>query len=485
MITIDIKKLGEGSFTDRTDQIESVQVVQGTTKEATTGSLSVTYTPSREYFPSGEDEVEIYDGAEKIFGGFIVRISKTRQRDGSVIYTCDLKNKVHRLDYELVNISLEEISAHDAIVEIVDTFSGPGITYANVEDDPLAEITSITFNNILPSEAIQMIADQFGKEWYVDVDGDIHFFSKLTEEAPFDLTDDGGKYIFDSLEIEEDYTQIKNSMIVEAGDELSTIPESDEITVVGDAKTFPLSRQYASGLTATVNGVAITIGAANLDSYDDYDALYDFNAQALYFDPSGTVVADGDIIVVTGNYYFPIAVRYNDGGSISLYGRREFLIQDKSIKSRTDAIARAQAELLAYANPVKIGSFETNESGLRAGMRISIVSALRGMNEEFVIQRLTGSMETPTKFIWKAEVVSVKSFELIDLLAQIIKGNRKETPVGAVITTAERFTRGIKVGRVINTYLNDPPIWVAGPYIPSSLADRHRVAFTDRSALTT
>ena len=482
MITINVKKLGEEEFTNRTDQIEGVSLTQGTTKEATTGSLSVTYFGAR-YKPTGEDEVEIYDGELKIFGGFIVRVNKTLNRAGAIVYECDLKNKVHRLDYKLVNVSIEDMTAHDAVLQIVEDYSGPGITTANVENDTGAIITSLFFSNIPPSEAIQQIADLFGKEWYVDTEGDIHFFSKFSEEAPFSLTDTNGKYIFDSLDLTDDYTQIKNSVLVEAGDELSVTEETDEITVVGDAKNFPLSRKY-TGLTVTVNGTPVTVGTANIHTFDSFDSLYDFNSQSISFNPSGPLT-DGDVVLVSGKYYFPIAVRYNDSASIALYGRREFALQERSIKTRADAVSRAKAELSAYASPITEGTFETNETGLRAGQRIFISSARREISSEFVIQRLTISIDTPTKFLYRAELVSVKTFELIDLLAQIIKGNRTAQSAGTVISNAERLIRKIIVQREFITYVNDPPIWVAGPYYPTDLSDRNRPMFTNRGSKIT
>jgi hypothetical protein len=483
MISILIKKLGEGSFTDRTDYIEDFDIVQGTTKEASTGSIIVKQFGSR-YVPGGEDEIQIFDGATKIFGGYVVRVSKTRTRAGVMAYSCDLKNKVHALDRKLVNKRYTSMTARNIILDIVSLYSGAGITTVNVENDLGAVIDSIYFSNIPPSEAIQNIADIFGKEWYVDPDGDIHFYSKLTELAPFGLDDTTGNYVFDSLHLEDDYTQIKNSILVQAGDELSTSQASDTITVTAGQKSFPLTRRYNS-LSVTVNGVAKTVGIANIDTFTTHDFLYDFNAQSLSVDPLGSVVATGNVIVATGYYYFPIAVRYNDSASIAVYGRREATVDDKSIKTRADAISRAQAELAAYANPITTGSFETNTSGLRAGMRIAINSPLRGVNAEFVIQRVNITLETPTLFLYKVELVSIKSFELIDLLAQIIKGRRVEQAEGTVIANAERLTRDIAVTRTWLTYFNSKPTWVTGYYAPTSLADRKRPMFADRGALTT
>lgn len=478
MITIQVKKIGEGGFTDRTSAIRDYTLQLGTTKEASTGRLYIDAYGSK-YVPDGEDEVIFYDGAEKIFSGYIVRVSQTVQQGPVVLYECDLKNKVHALDYLLVNKSYTNETAHDIILDIVDLFSGPGITTDNVEDSAADVITSIGFNNIPVSDAIQQIADLFGKEWYVDEEGDIHFFSKLSENALFGITDTNGKAIFESIEISKDYTQIRNSILVEGGEELSEVEETDTFLGDGTTHTFSLSRKYTD-ITVLVDGVEQDVGVANIDTFATVDVLYDFALRSLQFNPASPP-ADGLEIEVSGKYYFPILVRFRNSASIAIYGERQYFIQDNTIKSRADAINRASAEMSAYARSVNEGSFETYEAGLKPGQKITINSTLRGLNESFVIQRVSGVFHTPAKMKWKVELVSVKSYELIDLLAEIIRGRRKDSPANAVIGVAERVDREIGVEREILTYFNNPPIWVAGPYTPPSISDRHRVAFTDRT----
>ena len=480
MITIQIKKIGEVGFTDRTDQIRTYDLALGTTKEASTGRIYVDAYGSK-YVPDGEDEVVFYDGEEKIFSGYIVRITQSVQQGPVILYECDLKNKVHSLDYLLANTSYENETAHDVILDLVDKFSGPGITTDNVEDNAADVITSIGFNNIPVSDAIQQIADLFGKEWYIDEEGDIHFFSKLSENALFGITDTNGKAIFESIEIVKDFTQIRNSILVEGGEELSAAEEEDKFLGDGTTYTFTLSRKY-SDISVSLDGSPLTVGIANIDTFATKDVLYDFSLRSLQFDPS-SAPGDGLEIVVSGKYYFPILVRFRNSSSINTYGERQFFIQDNTIKSRSDAINRASAELTAYARSVKEGSFTTYEAGLKPGQKITINSTLRGINESFVIQRVSGTYHTPEKMMWKVELVSVKSYELIDLLAEIIRGRRKESNPNAVIGVAERVDRELGVERTIITYTNSAPIWVAGPWIPVSLADRRRVAFCDRTCL--
>lgn len=495
MIQVLIKKATDPDFVDRTDQLKDLTITQGATKEASVASLAVHWYTGK-YKPEGDDEVKIYDGASQIFGGFVVRVSQTIEQGPVVIYNCDLKNYIYRLDHKLVNSTYTNETAHDIIEDIVATFSGPGITTTNVEDDASAEVAEITFNNVQPSEAIQQLADIFNKEWYVDPTGDIHFFSKFAESAPFGLDDTSGKYVFESLEVVEDFTQIKNSILIEGGKELSTTTETDKFIGDGNQYTFILSREYTN-LTITVNGVAKTVGIQNIDDYTSKDVLYDFNTRSITFNPASPPAASA-VILASGNYYFPITVRFREVISISKYGERQFLIQDRSIASRTDAVARASAEIQAYSSSVSEGSFITHESGLAAGQKINIQSDIRGISKQFIIQRLTGRLITPEIFEWKAEIVSTKTYELIDLLAQIVKSRRVDVEANAVVQTAERanlkhavdrtilvrtpvsIDRTILAVREVRVYYNDPPIWVAAPYVPTSLDDRKRKAYADR-----
>jgi len=479
-VAIKIKKASDPDFVDRTDQIADFSLTLGTTKEASTATLSIQHFADK-YAPDGEDLVQIFDGATKVFAGAIARIVQQAQQGPVIVYDCDLKDLSYFLDSKLVNVAYTGDTAHDIILDIVENFAGEGFTTDHIEDDASDTIDSITFDNVAVSDAIQQIADLFGKDWYVDVDQDIHFFSKFSEVAPFSITDTNGKADFESIKITKDFTQIRNSILVEAGNELSTAEEYDTFVGDGSQNNFALSRQY-SDIAITLNGTPLSVGIANIDTFASKDVLYDFNLRAIYFNPASPP-DDGDIIVAGGKYYFPINVRFREGTSIALYGERQFLIQDQSIASRADAISRAKAEVLAYARSANEGGFDTYESGLMAGQKITINSALRGINESFVIQRLTGRKHTPDKIAWSAELVSVKTYELIDLLADIIRGRKAPSTQDSVIGVAESITRTLEVDRDFLTYTNSPPTWVAGPWPPVSLSDRRRVAFADRTCI--
>lgn len=55
--------------------------------------------------------------------------------------------------------------------------------------------------------------------------------------------------------------------------------------------------------------------------------------------------------------------------------------------------------------------------------------------------------------------------------------------VVATTTPDVQITETVDSAETVNTYIDGPPTWVAGPYRPTSDVDRKRPAFTDRDCL--
>lgn len=501
MITIEVKKAGEGIFTDRSNQIrwDTLKIRQALTKEVDSANFAIEKFGNKTYKPDPEDEVVIKDNGVKIFAGFVVRVSEGIEQGNVLIYECECRDYTHLLDRKLVAKNYASQTIAQIISDIVTNYSAGGITTANVVGTET--IDSITFDHLEPSKCIQKLADVFNRDWYVDYDKDIHFFSKETNSAPFGLTDISGKYVFESLKILRDTTQVRNVVFIQGGEEKSTSTFTEKFIGNGSQHTFKLAYHYAD-VSLLVGGVSKTIGIDGIDDFTTKDALFNFQMQTLRFNPTSPPAANA-VIEFTGKYYFPIKTVIRDAGSITSFGgERQFNIVDSKIKDRDVARERAKAELFAYAAKLSEGEFQTYESGLRAGQRINIQSDIRGVNEYFLINNLEGRGQTPQKMEWRASIVSVKTYEIIDLLARIVDKQGIEIDPNQIINTAEFVLRNIKVTRTItkvtpqqvlralriaratNNYLNSPPIWVAGPYAPTNFAtDRKRPAFTDRGCI--
>lgn len=486
MITVEIKKLGEPGFTDRKTSIlwQSLTIRQALTKEVDSCSFTVEQNDPAGYKPEPEDEVIIEEDGEKIFAGFIVRVAEN-VLDGPILeYTAECRDYTHLLDRKLVAKVYKDMTVAEIIDDIIDDYSAPGITTAAVDGADLVD--HIVFNNANPSECLQRLAEIFNKDWYIDYDKDIHFFSKETNAAPFSLSDDNGNYIKGTLRIIRDITQIKNSILIEGGQELSETDFFDHWVGNGESYAFKTTYLYdTSDLFLSVNGVEKIIGIDGKDKFTDgFDALYNTKNFSLIF-PTASPIPDGQEVIFGGKYWFKIRSLVRAVASIAKYGEKQFQIIDTNIQDRDTARERAKAELLAYASQLSEGNFSSYSLGLRAGQRITIQSDLRGFSEDFLINNLEAKLYTPGKTIWTASIVSTKSFDIIDLLNRLIDKGEVALDTDVLIGTADLLIKRIGVTRTLHRQNDLDIIYVTGHYIPVDFAgDPKRACWTNSGCVT-
>ena len=202
----------------------------------------------------------------------------------------------------------------------------------------------------------------------------MHFFKKNDEAAPFNLTDTSDNYIFDSLVIRDDISQIRNRVKVRGGEAIAE-SRTEKLSGNGEKLEFPLANKFSSKPTVTVNGSSKTVGLDFLDLDTDYQVMWSFQQKYIRFTagnttPTPTSPATTNINV-TGTPLKPIVVQKQHNPSVVRYGVYEFLAINDSIRSRDEALQYAQAQLEAYANSIRAGSFDTYTGGLKSGLTIS------------------------------------------------------------------------------------------------------------------
>jgi hypothetical protein len=260
-------------------------------------------------------------------------------------------------------------------------------------------------------------------DWYVDENKVVHFFSKGTLSAPFDLTDSSGNYVYTSLRRLLDGSQIANRVKVRGG-EYDGDTYTDSITVAGDAtKSFRLPYKF-SNLTVKLNTVAQVVGIDFIDNFSDKDVLHSFQEQTIRWE---TALSDADVIEFSGNPKVRVFAIAEDPPSIALYGKIEKLIRDNNITSNTVARQRAIAELYAYSASLIDAEFYTRTVGLRAGMQINISSTLRGSDDSLIIKSLVFRPIDKDNFGYDVKCVSQKRQGLIELLQSILEPEPQST----------------------------------------------------------
>lgn len=419
MINLQIK-VNSVDVTDKV-QLNSLQITSNVNQRKDTCAFSVVIHNAKTFYPDVNDEVEVFDGPDKIFGGVVLSYEMSNEVAdlATVKITCTDYSRF--MDRKLVLERFENMTVGDIIAYMISVYA-PTFTDNNVIGT--RTVTSIAFNRITMSEAIQKIADQIGYSWYVDQNRDIHFFPRSEELAPFNLTDDSGTFIWKSLVVKDDMSQLRNAVYVEGGEAKGNTRTETFIAPTDDdeRKIYRLANKFAELPLVKVNGVTKTVGVDFLDNEADFDAMWSFQQKYIKF-TTGNEPSAGQTVEVTGDPLFPIIIRIQSTISVNEYGLYEFVIRDKTIRSRDEAKARALAELQSYQNGVVEGKFQTYDKGLRAGQVINLISAQKGLNESFMIQSVQFKMRTPTEGIWSVQLATLRTIGIIEFLRNLLKDN--------------------------------------------------------------
>ncbi|RJQ67342.1 MAG: hypothetical protein C4519_24405 [Desulfobacteraceae bacterium] len=440
--------------------------------------------------PAVGEEIEVTDGIiYTIFAGVITTVKE--RIEGRVLkYEVTCKDWTHYLDKKLVIERYENKTVKEIIDDINATYL-TDFTANSVYCD--LTISSIAFNRVSVSRCLQILAEQVNFNWYIGYDKDIHFFAKNTEGAPFYLSDDGGNYIFNSLEIIDDLTQIRNRVFIEGG-EIKGTERAETYKGDGTKLVFPLSYKFSNEPTVTVGGVAQDVGIDNLHSEDAHDCFWSYQEKYIRFKVAPGAGVD---ISMSGTPLYAIIAQVQDDASIAMYGEYEFSVKDSKISSEEEARQYGVSQLEAYASKISEGSFQTYSTGLRAGQNITIQSDIRGLNSLFLIQRVTLTMRTATDGLWTAEVASLRTIGIISFLQKLLIDQNREIKIddNVVLKKSYVLNETVNAQEEINRVepyqdhetaqadediQKDPfganvlPIMVLGPYFPSSHTDPKR-----------
>lgn len=416
MVKIEINTIDKTNVIDWT----SVIIQRALTNQVDTCKFRIKRADSAGFKASLLDDVKIYDtdGTTILFGGQIIEMNEVV--DGLLEYVeFSCKDYSFDMDRKLVVQVYEDMTVDDIIADIKTNFLSASYDLTNV-NCPIT-LKYIAFNYEYPSKCLQQLAELVNYDWYVDEEKKIYFFLKNSLSAPFSITDTSGKSTYSSLKINKDVKNIRNSIIVRGGKYLGN-SNTESFEADGDQITFLQAYQYNS-ISVTVNGVSKTIGIDNIDDPTSFDCLYNFDEKAIKFPTPPTA---GYVVSVTGLPYIPVVTKITNALSIAEYGEFQYKIIDASINSKELARDRARAELRKWALEINEGSFDTNESGLNVGQKISISSVIRGINQSYVISRISTKMDTPTTFKHSVTLVTSQTYGMIEFFQKLLIDKDKQ-----------------------------------------------------------
>jgi len=466
-----------------------------------TAKFTVRKYGSISYTPTVGDDIEIKEGTDVIFAGEVLNWDERVETSKGVVFDINCVDWLYKFDSETVSEAYESQTIQQIIDHIIANYTSGGFTSNNV--DGTFTIDKIVFNNVYPSACLKRLADILGYDFYIDEDKDIHFFSKETNTAPYDLEDDSGNYVYKSLARKIDGSQIANRVII-GGGQYNASTYTDVITVSGaDSKSFSLPYKF-DNLTIRIDigagWVAQDIGIDNIDDYGaSVDVLYNYQDKMIRFE---NVLADGDKIEFSGNPKVDVLAISEEPDSIAKYGVKTKYIEDKSIEDLDIARKRASAELATYAETVEDVKFKTLTSGLRVGQYINLKSTERDCDTDFIINDIVFKMIDPNTFDYTVSLITTRKYGLIELLQAILEPDPKQSDEQAVAQKIKADVKEITITELIEVtsavtdiitltiaedIQDDPlgagvePTWVLGPYTPTSISDPKRVGLLDRS----
>jgi len=444
---------------DRTSSVVfgSFRRIDNINQQVDTLQFTVNKYGSSSFAPAVNSEVVVTNGATTVFGGVIIRV--TEEQDGAHVlnYAVECADYSQYLKRKLVTERYTNMTAAAIISDIITDYASD-FTVVNVATGPT--IKSISFSRLTVAQSLQKIADAIGYVWYVDYKKDIHFFAKTTELSPVNISDTSGNYIYNSLNITEDLTQLRNKITVQGGDAISSATRTETFTGDATKVQFALANKFSETPVVVVGGVTKTVGTEYLSDDASFQCQWNFNEKYIRF-TAGNTPGSGASITVTAKYRYPIVVSVPSAASIAEFGTYEFAITDKTILSQQEAIDRGYAELVSYQNELHDGSFRTYEDGIRSGQTLTINSTLRNKSITVVVQSVTMVMRDPlgTSFEYNVRFATLKNVGIIEFLQRQLRANDIIVDADDTLLNLYPFTDSAATSDSIAT-----PTFTTGPY---------------------
>lgn len=484
--------IGTDDITNRVPY-ETLRIDNILTQQVDRCTFTINNSSANIYKPAVGREVVITDDLLNIiFAGVITRRRDVSSGFGFVNFEVECSDYTRLLDQKLVAETYENMTAGEIIDDLILNFAPSGFTTTQVDCN--LTVSYIQFKYEPVSACIKQIADLFGFDWYVDYEMDLYFKAPSATPAPFDLEDNTGKYIDGTLQIRRDNSQLRTSIIVRGGEYLGS-EFTASVRADGKQTTFNLPYKY-SDFKATLTGHPLTIGIDYIDSPDNYDALYNFTEKVLKFKEEDRPSLNATLSF-GGKPHLPVITKFKDPVAVAAIfsaegfgdGEYEYLILDKSINSQVAARQRAAAEIQSYGATISEGDFETEESGLIAGMQMHVISVARHIDDYFVINKVTTTMDGPTKFKYKVSLVTTKTMDYLAILKKLIMRDNKNIEIRDTdtldliesssesigitdsVSTGQphpRLTESMSMNETFTAQSKNWPVkWVLGPQTPS------------------
>ena len=378
----------------KTNSFEKTEILQN---RGNTARFEIIKKPS-DNAPEQGKELIFKDGARFLFAGFISKVTPIEIGRGQ-LFVYDVE--VTDYTYIVINKNAQKTYTNQTLKYIVEDLmttyvdSGYSITTGGVDTGPT--IDTVSFNHISLRKCFEKLAKISGYEWWIGYNKVLYFKSKSALTAPEQITDSSDNH--ETLSIETDLAQVRNSIVVQGGQEETTAYFSQTIEADGVAREWPLREKPTTLEYIKEAAVAQTVGEDPTDEETGNDYMYNKAEKYVRVVSGDPTPAAGVQIEVSYKYEVPVIIILESPSSIAAMkaleggdGIHAYTIFESSIKSKDEARQRALKELTEYANPQVNGYFTTRTGLLSVGTYFE-------PGQEITINSPSWGINTDTKYL--------------------------------------------------------------------------------------
>jgi hypothetical protein len=341
-------------------------------------------------------EVSITDGATTVFKGTVDQQSEYTDKGHVKYVALGCVDFSQLIDKRMVYDTFVNTLAGTIVRSLITSFfSGEGVTAGIIHNG--GTISKAVFNYDNGNEAMNLLVDLTGLNWYIDENKQLHFIDRSSQTAPFNLSD--GSMNYHGLQVKKKRGQYRNRQYLRAGHDKTSLITKEKPTPAPDGTSqtfvvrFPLA-QKPSVFIDDVEVLSSDIGIKGLDQNKKW--YWNKESNAVIQDSSSVPLSSTQKIEITYYGLYPLRVVADNTEEIDLRkakeggtGLYESVDQQAEIDDRDTAFDYAFARLDKFGIIPREITFNTYDSGLKAGQLLEINNTKHNLSGNYLIESVT------------------------------------------------------------------------------------------------